>query len=272
MKIPAAVRTYALAYKINVSRDHHGVYTIKKHGFPGTWFAQSAGGAIAKMRMIVRAYGLKAPPGKLNPTPTSKAIRRQLKKRAKPPKKRNPRVDWYIHIQKHGRGPVMLFNGVSFSSPENRAPQPFASATNAMQKARWLLAKHHRHLSAYKIWVSDQYYGAPTQAGRVNPRRRKNPEKLDEAARKLEDFTGRQATHVERAPARSDEKTGLVIGELKAVEYLAAREGIEGGRMVRWHHKFRKGSRPLLAATTDGKQLHVVGGQYEFTEAGIEDR
>jgi hypothetical protein len=185
-------------------------------------------------------------------------------------RRKNPRY-WYIHAQR-AHGPVLLYNGRSFSSRENNPPKPFTSADAAMYKARHLLGEYHHILRFYKIWVSDQYKGAPTEDTRVNPKRRKNPEKLDQAAKKLEDFTGHPATHVERARTRSDEKTGLVMGELKAVEYLAARKGIEGGRMVRWHHKFRKGSRPLLAVSTDGKQLHVVGGQYEFTAAGIEDR
>ena len=185
--------------------------------------------------------------------------------------KKNPRQMWYIHIQKHGQGPVMLWNGRSFSNRPDVKAHPFDSANTAMYKARHLLGKYHRHLSAYKIWVADNYMGAPTADTRVNP----NPassEKLDEAAQKLEDFTGKPATHVERAPARSQEKTGLVIGELDLIGYRVAREGIDGGKMTRFAHKFRRGSRPLLAVSTDGKQLHVVGGRYEFTEAGIEDR
>jgi hypothetical protein len=187
---------------------------------------------------------------------------------SKTKRKRNPRQDWYVHIQR-ANGPVMMFNGRGFANTTK--PQPFSSANAAMYKARWLLGHYHRQLSKYRIWVSDQYYGGPTVNTRVNPRR-KNPQRLDAAARKLEDFTGRKATHVERAPARSSEKTGLVIGEMNEVSYLAAREGIDGGRTAEYHHKFRKGSRPLLAVSTDGKQLHVVGGQYEFTDAGIEDR
>jgi hypothetical protein len=175
---------------------------------------------------------------------------------------------WYIHVQKHGRGPVLLFNGQGFSN--QRAPLPFTSANAAMYKARHLLGKYQL-LSQYKIWVSHQFYGAPTVNTRVN-RARRNPESLDQAARKLEDFTGREATHVERAPARSKQKTGLVVGEMDRISYIVAREGIEGGRNTRFVHKFRKDSRPLLAVSTDGKQLHVVGGQYEFTDAGIEDR
>jgi prophage antirepressor-like protein len=199
-------------------------------------------------------------------------VKRALKRLAKPnPKKRARRRNpsWYIHIQKAARGPVMIFNGRSFTDKrQNDRPHPFASKAAALHKARTLLGQYHRALSPYKIWVSDRLFGQVEEASRANP----HSQKLDQAAKKLEDFTGREATHVERARARSDERTGLVLGPLERVIYHAAREGIEGGATVRWDHKFRKNSRPLLAVSTDGKQLHVVGGQYEFTEAGIEDR
>jgi hypothetical protein len=184
-------------------------------------------------------------------------------------RRKNPQR-WFIHIQR-GRGPVMIFNGRSFSDKGIEEPHPFASKEAARVKARALLGLHHRALSKYKIWVSDELLGAALEPLRVNPSPRQSAA-LDVAARKLEDFTGHDATHVQRARLRSAEKTGLVIGEMDEIGYRAAREGIEGGRLVRYRHKFRKGSRPLLAVSTDGKQLHVVGGQYEFTAAGIEDR
>jgi hypothetical protein len=65
---------------------------------------------------------------------------------------------------------------------------------------------------------------------------------------------------------------GLVIGELDLIGYRVKREGVDGGRMVRYGHRFSKRSRPLLAVSKDGNQLLIVGGRYEFTEAGIEDR
>jgi hypothetical protein len=198
-----------------------------------------------------------------------------MEKRRTKRRRRNPPQYWYIHIQRgqYGTGPVMLWNGRSFASAENYKPFPFSSAAQAMQKARWLLVKYHKALSKYKIWVADKVYGQPEVDTRVNPRhRRVNPEALDQAAQKLEDFTGQPATHVERAASRSNEKTGLVVGELDEIGYRTRREGVEGGRMARYRHSFRKNSRPLLAVSSDGKQLHVVGGQYEFTDAGIEDR
>jgi hypothetical protein len=210
--------------------------------------------------------GLESVPGKPGLFRPVKRKRRAVAKAHKRRKKNPPY--WYIHIRRSGRGPVMIYNGRSFTNQPDDKPFPFASANAAKYKARHLLGAFPK-LSAYKIWVSDMVYGASHEKRRVNPSQR---QKLDEAAKKLEDFTGHEATHVERARSRSDEKTGLVIGELDLIGYRAAREGVEGGRMTRYAHKFRKGSRPLLAVSTDGKQLHVVGGQYEFTDAGIEDR
>jgi hypothetical protein len=105
------------------------------------------------------------------------------------------------------------------------------------------------------------------KATKQNPSSRQNAE-LDDAAKKLENFTGHKVGHLESAYSRSPQKTGLIIGELDLVGYRATRDG----KSERYGHHFKKHSRPLLAVTSDGKQLHIVGGQYEFTEAGIEDR
>lgn len=186
-------------------------------------------------------------------------------------------TDWYIHIQRYagnrGIGPVMIYNGKSFSDRPDSRPYGFSSKTAAASMARRLLT-NNRKLAPYKIWVAPALFGQATVDRAVNPKRRKNPasSSLDEAAQKLEEFTGRPAGDVIESSPRSKDKTGLVIGELDLIGYRQAREGIDGGRMTRFAHKFRKNSRPLLAVSTDGKQLHIVGGQYEFTDAGIEDR
>jgi hypothetical protein len=239
---------------------------------------------------------------------------------------------WYIHIQRYagnrGIGPVMLYNGKSFSDRPDARPYGFSSKTAAASMARRLLT-NNRKLAPYKMWVAPALYGEARVDRAVNPYRvmttmrgragkvkgktltspadsetfatrteaeahaarlakidkdlgrrgvlrsvRKNPSSpgLDEAAHKLEEFTGRTVGDVIEGKPRSKDKTGLVIGELDLIGYRQAREGIDGGRMTRFAHKFRKNSRPLLAVSTDGKQLHIVGGQYEFTDAGIEDR
>lgn len=186
-------------------------------------------------------------------------------------------TDWYIHIQRYagnrGIGPVMIYNGKSFSDRPDAKPYRFSSKTAAAAMARRLLT-NNRKLAPYKMWVAPAMFGQATVDRAVNPKRRKNPApaSLDEAAHKLEEFTGRPAGDVIESSPRSKDKTGLVIGELDLIGYRQAREGIDGGRMTPFAHKFRKNSRPLLAVSTDGKQLHIVGGQYEFTDAGIEDR
>jgi hypothetical protein len=184
-------------------------------------------------------------------------------------------VPWFIHIQRYagnrGIGPVMIYNGKSFSDRPDARPYGFSSKTAAASMARRLIT-NNKKLAPYKVWVAPALYGETSADRAMNPKRRKNPSSLNEAAHKLEEFTGRPAGDVIESTPRSKDKTGLVIGELDLIGYRQAREGIDGGRMTRFAHKFRKKSRPLLAVSTDGKQLHIVGGQYEFTDAGIEDR
>lgn len=65
-----------------------------------------------------------------------------------------------------------------------------------------------------------------------------------------------------------DPKVGLVIGELDGVLYTTVRDN----QREKYIHRFKKRARPLLVSSFDGHQLRIVGGQFEFTEAGIEDR
>ena len=57
--------------------------------------------------------------------------------------------------------------------------------------------------------------------------------------------------------------TALVIGELCAIEYQVE------GQDKSFFHEFQKNDRPLLLATSDGRQIFVAQGRYEFTEAGF---
>jgi hypothetical protein len=63
-------------------------------------------------------------------------------------------------------------------------------------------------------------------------------------------------------------RKGLVIGQLAGVLYDTKRDGVP----EKYIHRFKRKSRPLLTVSADGTQLGIVGGQYQFTEAGIEDR
>jgi hypothetical protein len=63
-------------------------------------------------------------------------------------------------------------------------------------------------------------------------------------------------------------RAAVEIGTLDGVLYTTVRDGVQ----EKYIHKFRKASRPILAAGSDGKSLHVVGDKFEFTDRGIVDR
>lgn len=83
----------------------------------------------------------------------------------------------------------------------------------------------------------------------------------------MADFSGHEATRLLRVRQPNVTK-GLVVGTLDGVLYTAVRDN----RREKYIHRFRKRSRPLLTASADGTQLDIVGGRFQFTEAGIEDR
>jgi len=170
---------------------------------------------------------------------------------------KNP-IAWQI-VTRRGKGPLMHYDGRKFTN--NGRPKVYSFARGS-RKARDLLKRYPiLRTHGYHVWLAE-----------YDPRR-KNPETPGsaQAAKKFENFTGHEATKLieTNLPAV---KEGLVIGELDLVGYRVKREGVEGGRLVRYGHRFRKKSRPLLAVSKDGNQLLIVGGRYEFTEAGIEDR
>jgi hypothetical protein len=177
---------------------------------------------------------------------------------------RNPHAYVIYAQRKHvKKAPLMWFDGKKFTN--DNAPHLFGTHDRARGKAQ-LLVKQFSILSGFKVYVGGAY------GKLLKMIRRKNPESLDEAARRLEDFSGHAPQKTIRVRARSNQTTGLVIGELDLIGYRTKRDGIAGDKLLRYAHDFSKGSRPLLAVSSDGKQLHIVGGQYEFTEAGIEDR
>lgn len=172
---------------------------------------------------------------------------------------RDVSVAWEI-LTRRGRGPLMWFDGRKFSN--NGRPKLFSFA-RATARARELLRRYPiLREKDYHVWVRKY-------------ERRKNPESrdaaLDQAAKKFEDFTGHEADKITKVSMPAV-REGLIIGELDLIGYRVKREGVDGGRMVSYGHRFSKKSRPLLAVSKDGTQLVIVGGRYEFTEAGIENR
>jgi len=90
---------------------------------------------------------------------------------------------------------------------------------------------------------------------------------IDEAAKRFEDFTGDRAEYGERVQIPTP-RAGLVVGDLDGVLYTTVRDG----QTEKYVHKFRRNSRPLLVAGSDGRSLHVVGDRFEFTDRGIVDQ
>lgn len=56
------------------------------------------------------------------------------------------------------------------------------------------------------------------------------------------------------------------VGELHSVSYHL---DVDGEDQL-YYHEFDEDSRPVLATNSDGTQLHILAGEYVFTERGIE--
>jgi hypothetical protein len=164
-------------------------------------------------------------------------------------------------IQLKKTGHVLYFDGERFS--DNHAPKYYATQAKALTQARKILDRNPKiNRLGYQMGVQQE--SSRMGARRANPSIR---EGLAQAERKLQDFSGHKATEVLRVKEKNA-KTGLVIGDLDGVLYTTTRDG----NVEKYIHRFRRKSRPLLAASSDGKTLKIVGGRFEFTEAGIVDR
>ena len=89
------------------------------------------------------------------------------------------------------------------------------------------------------------------------------------AALRYERFTGHDVGHVEIAdvPWMARKTSLAVIGRCDAVAY----ETVRDGRTERYIHEFAEIDAPLLCVDASGRQLCLIGGQYDFTEKGIVD-
>ncbi len=90
------------------------------------------------------------------------------------------------------------------------------------------------------------------------------------AARLYQDFSGHMGEfEVDRVQFRVPD-TAVVIGTLDYIGYTTVRDG----QVEKYDHKFQQpgGRKALLCVSPDGTQLLIVGGNYQFTERGIEDR
>jgi len=185
---------------------------------------------------------------------------------------------WFI-VFRAKSGILMRYQGRKFSN-KGKALR-FSTVDHAMRVARGLMRKFPDALTKGTLFIEKMR--APNLALlKKNPRKRsksykKNPSgyrravdryaaELDEADERLAGFSGRSSKEILKVQAPQI-RAGLVVGKLLGVMYATTRDGVH----ERYKHEFRKNSQPLLFASHDGKQIGIVGGQYRFTNAGIED-
>lgn len=82
-----------------------------------------------------------------------------------------------------------------------------------------------------------------------------------------ERFSGHTAEEGAKVKIPAMPKVGVCIGDIDGVLYTTVRDGVT----EKYIHKFRAKDRPLFVVSPDGKQLFMVGGNYNFTERGIID-
>jgi len=96
---------------------------------------------------------------------------------------------------------------------------------------------------------------------------RADQDDLARAADLYERFSGHEAEVVGKVRLNPIGKVGVAIGEVDGILYSTVRDGV----LEKYIHKFRKADRPLFVVSPDGRALHLVGGNYTFTERGIVD-
>lgn len=91
--------------------------------------------------------------------------------------------------------------------------------------------------------------------------------KVAQAKKLFTDFSGHELDGVEYEIGVPDGLVVFPFGRLDGVMYTTTRDG----KKEKYMHQFKVSSAPILCATSDGKQLFIVGGNYKFTNAGIRD-
>jgi len=92
--------------------------------------------------------------------------------------------------------------------------------------------------------------------------------KIAEAQRRFANFTGINGLDANSVYVPEVDEVMVIIGPCEAIAYNAERDGERHS----YQHEFRPESRPVLAASFDGRRLYLLEGKYEFTAHGIEDR
>ena len=94
------------------------------------------------------------------------------------------------------------------------------------------------------------------------------PVAVGRAVNIYERFTGHDAEQLTEVNVRPLPKVAAAIGMVTAICYSTRRDG----RIEQYMHEFAKVDQPVFAVSPDGKQLLMIGGNYDFTERGIVDK
>lgn len=98
-------------------------------------------------------------------------------------------------------------------------------------------------------------------------KKKKHNKKIRTAISLFKRFSGHTPEFIDKVQFPVDSVV-MAIGHCDGVLYTTVRDG----KTEKYIHKFRKGSRPVLACSSDGKQLYMLAGAYKFTDAGIVDK
>lgn len=101
----------------------------------------------------------------------------------------------------------------------------------------------------------------------MSRKKKSDSENLKTGVSLYQRFSGHKAEYVDKVPYRVD-TVQVAIGHCLGIMY----ETVRDGKREKYLHRFKKGSRPVLAVSADGRQLYLLAGAYKFTECGIEDR
>lgn len=106
-----------------------------------------------------------------------------------------------------------------------------------------------------------------SRAGKRSAVKLSDRKDIQKAADLYERFSGHEAEIVGRTQVRALPRVGVAIGTCDGILYTTVRDGVT----EKYIHKFKSKDAPLFVVSPDGKQLLLVGGNYDFTERGIVD-
>jgi hypothetical protein len=140
-------------------------------------------------------------------------------------------------------------------------PQAQATAA-ALNKARACYYKR------YPQGFPPAWLRAPKSKGREsNPVPQSKLAATQDGITLFKRFRGEEPEYIDKVKIHRHDVC-IVIGECDGILYSTVRDG----EPEKYIHRFKKKSRPLLCSSSDGSQLYLIGGSYDFTDVGITDR